>query len=93
MYFKITPHGYFTGKFPKLLLPTTLGFFYRSRHYSLSSQIAVLNSILENFQGGLQVYFKITPHGYFTGKFPKLLLPIFLRTNFIKTTRLKIVIK
>ena len=36
-------------------------------------QIAALNSILENFQGGLQMYVKRTLHGYFTGKLPKFL--------------------
>ena len=48
--------------------------FYRSRRYRLSSQIAVLNNFLENFQGGLQAHLKKTPHGYVTGRFPKFLL-------------------
>ena len=56
-------------------------------------QIAALNSILENFQGGLQMYLKRTLHGCFTGKLPKFLLHFFLRTNFIKTTRLKLATK
>ena len=48
--------------------------FYRSRRYNIASQIAVLNSLLENFQGGLQAHLKKTPHGCVTGKFPKFLL-------------------
>ena len=67
--------------------------FYRSSRYSLFSQIAVLNSFLENFQGGLQVHLKKTPHGYVTGKFPKFLLRFVSRTNFITPTRLKLVKK
>ena len=67
--------------------------FYRSRRYRLSSQIAVLNSFLENFQGGLQVHLKKTPHGYVTGKFPKFLLCFVSRTNFFTPTRLKFVKK
>ena len=67
--------------------------FYRSRRYRLSSQIVVPNSFLENFQGGLQAYLKRAPYGYFTGKFPKFLRHFISRTNFIKTTRLKLVEK
>ena len=67
--------------------------FYRSSRYRLSSQIAVLNSFLENFQGGLQVHLKKAPHGYVTGKFPKFLLRFVSRTNFITPTRLKLVKK
>ena len=67
--------------------------FYRSRRYRLSCQIAVLNSFLENFQGGLQAHLKKTPHGYVTGKFPKVLLRFVSRTNFITPTRLKLIKK
>ena len=67
--------------------------FYRGKCYSLSSHIAAINFFLENFQGGLQLYVKRTPHGYFTGKFPNFLLHRFLRTNLINTTKLKLVNK
>ena len=66
---------------------------HRSRRYRLSSQIAVLNSFLENLQGGLQAHLKKAPHGYITGKFPKFLLRLVSRTNFITPTRLKLVKK
>ena len=39
------------------------------------------------------MYVKRTLHGYFTGKLPKFLLHFFLRTNFIKTARQKLVTK
>ena len=42
-------------------------------------QIAALNSILENFQGGLQMYLKRTLQGCFTGKLPKFLLYAFFK--------------
>ena len=67
--------------------------FYRNKRYSLSSQIAAKDFFLKNFQAGTQLYLKRTPHGYFTGKFPNFLLHCFLRTNFIKTTRLKLIKK
>ena len=67
--------------------------FYRSSRYRLSSQITVLNSFLENFQGGLQAHLKKAPHGYVIGKFPKFLLHFVSRTNFITPTRLKLVKK
>ena len=67
--------------------------FYRDKRYSLSSQIAVINFFLKNFQGGTQLHLKRTRHGYFTGRFPNFLLHCFLRTNFIKTTRLKLIKK
>ena len=67
--------------------------FYRSRRYKLSSQIAVLNSFLENFQGGLQAHLKKTPNEYVTGKFPKFLLCFVSRTNFFTPTKLKFVKK
>ena len=57
--------------------------FHRSRRYRLSSQIAVLNSFLENLQGGLQAHLKKAPHGYVTGKFPKYLLRFVSRTNLL----------
>ena len=67
--------------------------FYRSRRYRLSSQIAFLNSFLENFQGGLQVHLKKAPSEYVTGYSPKFLLRFLSRTNFITQTRLKLVKK
>ena len=67
--------------------------FVRSRHYRLSSQMAVLNSFLENSKGGQQAHLKRTSHGYVTRKFPKFLLPFISRTNFITPRRLKFVKK
>ena len=45
---------------------------------ALSFLIAVLNSLMENFQGGLQVYLKWTLRGCFTGKFSEFLLHLFI---------------
>ena len=45
---------------------------------SPSSLIVVLNSLMENFQGGLQMYWKWTLRGCFTGKFPEFLLHLFI---------------
>ena len=45
---------------------------------ALSFLIAVLNSLMENFQGGLQVYLKWTLRGCFTGKFPEFLFHLFI---------------
>ena len=62
---------------------TTLELLSTEAGARLSSQIAVLNSFLENFQGGLQAHLKKTSHGYVIGKFPKFLLRFVSRTNFI----------